>query len=128
MFGEDEDELVDLLEMIFLTASSNKIYYFQHEQLIIKTVNIFKFSNMFYQQMRDQFFPEIYYSILECSQFDSDEIVKSQYRKLAKVFHPDLAYSKDLPQPFIDYATQKFKEIQEAYEVIKQIRNFSSAR
>src|SRR6201986_3393249 len=52
-----------------------------------------------------------YYEILGVTRAaDADEI-KRAYRKLARKFHPDVSKEKD--------AEQKFKEVQEAYEVLK---------
>lgn len=124
MVEGDEDILVAMLEMLFMIATSSETLHAQHEQLLITAVNIFQFPHTFYQHMKDHFFPERYYTILGCSQFDSDEVIKSQYKKLAKDFHPDRIVSKDLAPAFIDFAKQKFQEIQEAYEFVKQIRGF----
>lgn len=51
-----------------------------------------------------------YYEILGISKTANDDEIKKAYRSLAKKYHPDV--SKD------PNATEKFKEIQEAYEVI----------
>ncbi len=52
-----------------------------------------------------------YYDVLGVSRDASDAEIKSAFRKLAKKYHPDL--NKDDPS-----AAEKFKEAQEAYEVL----------
>ena len=52
-----------------------------------------------------------YYDVLGVSKDASDAEIKSAFRKLAKKYHPDL--NKDDPS-----AAEKFKEAQEAYEVL----------
>lgn len=52
-----------------------------------------------------------YYKILEINKNATDEEIKKAYRKLAKKWHPD----KNLNNP---RAEEKFKEIQEAYDVL----------
>ena len=51
-----------------------------------------------------------YYEILGVSKSASDEQIKKAFRKLALEFHPDRNKSPD--------ASEKFKEISEAYQVL----------
>lgn len=51
-----------------------------------------------------------YYEILGVKRGDSEAAIKSAYRKLARKYHPDVNKSKD--------AVEKFKDINEAYEVL----------
>ena len=68
---------------------------------------------------------EKYYAILGCDSSDSNEHIKSQYRKLVLDYHPDKIASKGLPEEFTKFANDKFREIQEAYEFIKKERNLN---
>ena len=65
-----------------------------------------------------------YYAVLGCSESDSDETIKERYRRLVKEYHPDVIAGKGLPQDFVDFATRRFQEIQEAYSKIKAARGF----
>jgi DnaJ like chaperone protein len=62
--------------------------------------------------------------MLNCTPESSDEQIKSSYKKLVKDFHPDKIVSKGLPEEFIDFASDRFREIQESYEKIRQERGF----
>jgi curved DNA-binding protein len=52
-----------------------------------------------------------YYKVLEVSRSASAEEIKRAYRKLARKFHPDVSKESN--------AEARFKEVQEAYEVLK---------
>ena len=63
------------------------------------------------------------YEILGVSPDDSDEDIKSAYRKLAKKYHPDA-------NPGSEYAAEKMREINDAYDKIQSLRredNFSGS-
>lgn len=51
-----------------------------------------------------------YYEVLGVSKTADDKEIKSAFRRLAKKYHPDINKDKDAPE--------KFKEVQEAYEVL----------
>src|ERR1700681_4648281 len=52
-----------------------------------------------------------YYETLGVSKTASDDEIKSAFRKLARKYHPDVAKDKKT-------AEEKFKQINEAYEVL----------
>ena len=61
------------------------------------------------------------YSVLGVSPAASVDEIKSAYRRLAMQYHPDTVAS--LGQEAQKMAEAKFKEIQNAYEVVKKYRN-----
>ncbi len=97
------------------------------EQLIMSAVRIFNFSNDQYMKIRSRYIKDFekYYAILGCSTNDSNQQIKKQYRKLVSDYHPDKIASKGLPEEFIKFSNDKFREIQEAYEVVKEERGIT---
>src|SRR6185295_3585606 len=52
-----------------------------------------------------------YYEVMGLARGATQDEIKRAYRKLARKYHPDVSKEKD--------AEEKFKELQEAYEVLK---------
>lgn len=59
------------------------------------------------------------YKVLGVSPNATDDEVKTAYRELAKKYHPD-AYANN---PLADLATEKMKEINQAYDQINKMRS-----
>jgi DnaJ like chaperone protein len=62
--------------------------------------------------------------VLGVSPQDSNDAIKQAYRRLVREYHPDTIASKGLPEEFTKFANEKFREIQEAYEAVRQERGF----
>lgn len=62
------------------------------------------------------------YKVLEVSTQSSDQEVKRAYRKLMSQHHPDKLMGQGVPEDMIKVATEKAKEIQLAYDLIKKSR------
>jgi DnaJ like chaperone protein len=111
--------------LLQIAAADGKLH--PAEETALKRIKgIFQISDHQFDNMKAVYFKELdrYYKTLNCTPQSSNEEIKSNYKKLVKDFHPDRIISKGLPEEFIDFATKRFREIQEAYDTIKQERNF----
>lgn len=62
------------------------------------------------------------YQALGVAKTDSDAHIKKTYRKLVREYHPDKLIGQGLPEAMIKEATERSKEIQTAYDLIKKSR------
>ncbi len=63
-----------------------------------------------------------YYEILEVATNATMEEIKTAYRKKARLYHPDRYSATNISQAKKDYYEEKFKEVSEAYEVLRDFR------
>jgi DnaJ like chaperone protein len=113
-----------MLDILLRVAVADVALSKSEEKLILSAAGIFNISGQRYKELRSRYVTdsENYYSILGSHRSDSDDQIKKQYRKLVKEYHPDTIASKGLPEEFSKFAHEKFREIQEAYEVIRSER------
>ncbi len=64
------------------------------------------------------------FEVLGCSPSASDEEIKKRYRELLTKYHPDKFIGQNLDVEFVELASRKFQEIQEAYEAVRSRRGF----
>ena len=60
------------------------------------------------------------YEVLGLEEGVEFSIVKKEYRKFVRQYHPDILMGQGKEQSIIDQATEKLQEINEAYEIIKK--------
>lgn len=63
------------------------------------------------------------YKALGVSSDINDQELKRTYRKLMSQYHPDKLMGQGVPEDMLKVATEKAKEIQVAYDLIKKSRN-----
>ncbi len=120
-----QHQMLDLMIDILLRVSvADGALSTSEENLILSAVRIFNFSDEKYRKLRSKYIQDVdkYYATLGCDRNDSNDHIKKQYRKLVSDYHPDKIASKGLPEEFTKFANDKFREIQEAYDVIKKER------
>jgi DnaJ like chaperone protein len=64
------------------------------------------------------------FAALGLSEGASDAEVKRAYRKLVAQYHPDKLVSRGLPEEMMEVARKRVREINAAYERVKQARGF----
>lgn len=62
------------------------------------------------------------YKLLGVSENDEMSVIKKAYRKLVRQFHPDIIKSQGKDEAYMQEATAKTQEINQAYEMIKDAR------
>ncbi len=62
------------------------------------------------------------YKLLGLNENDEMQVVKKAYRKLVRQYHPDIIKSQNKGEKYMQEATAKTQEINQAYEMIKEAR------
>jgi DnaJ like chaperone protein len=96
----------------------------EEESMLLAATRIFNVSDTDYTRMKSKYvrITNKYYAVLKCDETASNDEIKKKYRTLVTEYHPDKIEAKGLPEEFIKFANDKFREIQEAYEHIKKER------
>jgi DnaJ like chaperone protein len=118
--------LVSFFNLLFQIAAADGTLHPAEEAALKSIKNIFRISDSRYEDIKAVFFKDVdkYYKILNCTPACSNEEIKANYKKLVKDFHPDKIIAKGLPEEFVDFASERFREIQQSYEKIRKERNF----
>jgi DnaJ like chaperone protein len=122
---QQKPQMIEMMVDILLRVSVADGDLNTHEERLIKrAVDIFHFGDQNYFQLKSRYvvIKNQAYQILGCTPDDTDEQVKKQYRALVHSYHPDKIASKGLPEEFIQLAHDKFRQIQTAYDEIRQER------
>ena len=116
-----------LLDILLRVAAADGNIHPEEERMIQEAVRIFGYSQTSYDRLKSKYAKttssSASYGILGCSPSDPDDVVKKAYRTKASEFHPDRVAAKGLPEEFTQFANDRFREIQEAWESVKKERN-----
>jgi len=106
----------------------------QSEEDILQTIaEAFNFDPNAYHAIFDQFETMMKnvqpkanisdsYKILGVNETDDMTVIKKAYRKLVRLYHPDIIKSQGKSEQYMQEATAKTQEINQAYEMIKEKR------
>jgi DnaJ like chaperone protein len=118
--------LISFLDVLLRIAAADGNLHPAEESALKRIQEIFQINDDQFSSMKGIHFDDVdgYYRVLNCTKQSSDEEIKLNYKKLVKDFHPDKIMSKGLPEEFTEFATKRFREIQEAYEKVREARKF----
>jgi DnaJ like chaperone protein len=121
-----QPQLLDvMLDILIRVSIADGAFSKVEERLILSAKSIFNISDSQYAAIKSKYVKDDgkYYAILGITRNDTNEAIRTRYRKLVKEYHPDMIASKGLPEEFTKLAEDKFREIQEAYDIIRKERN-----
>ena len=115
-----------MMDVLLRVSSADGDISGTEEQMLLSASRIFKFSQSDYTRLKSRYVKKSdpYYAVLKCDKNASNEEIKKKYRALVQEYHPDKIQAKGLPEEFVKFASDKFAEIQDAYEHIRKSRGF----
>jgi DnaJ like chaperone protein len=118
--------LVSYFDLLFRIVAADGTFHPAEEAALKRVKEIFHISDNQFEDIKAAYFNDIakHYKTLNCTPESTNDEIKSNYKKLVKDFHPDVIISKGLPEEFIEFASDRFREIQNSYEKIRKERNF----
>lgn len=137
--GIDDSTKKSLIHSFLSLSYADGSLHRNSENLIVKIVSLLYLDYSYYLELKSEFEPKQQndnnhtynganlslnecYEILKINENSNNQIIKSSYRKLVRDYHSDILSSKDLPKDMIEYAEEKLKKINRAYETIKKYR------
>ena len=118
--------LVSYFDLLFRIVAADGTFHPAEEAALKRVKEIFHISDNQFEDIKAVYFDDLakHYKALNCTPESTNEEIKSNYKKLVKDFHPDVIISKGLPEEFIQFASDRFREIQNSYEKIRKERDF----
>jgi DnaJ like chaperone protein len=107
-------------EILFSVAMADQVLHPSEEKILRSAPKLLGLHQEVFETVRRQFVQDIshHYAMLGLENGADMTTVKKTYRKLVSEYHPDKVISKGLPDDFVKFAENKFREINEAYEAI----------
>lgn len=121
----DYSSRLQLLHLLFNVSAADKRFHPSEINLLETISGYLGISSSDFLSIRNMFIPETdsAYKILEVDPTVSNDEIKKAYRIMALKYHPDKV--SHLGEDFRKTADEKFKMVNEAYEIIKKERNLN---
>ncbi len=118
-----------LIQLAFIDGEVSK----NEDDVLISIAEAFEFNPDHYHAIFDQFEKMMQnitpkanisdaYKLLGVNKSDEMSVIKKAYRKLVRQYHPDIIKSQGKDEAYMQEATAKTQEINQAYEMIKDAK------
>ena len=113
-----------------MVAYADGTLHAAEEKLLLQAVRIFQLESH-YEQIKSRFTGSNNdlsrcFQILGCKPTDELKVIKAKYRKLAMEYHPDRVLANGMSPELASVAEEKFKEIQNAFDVLEKHKRLAS--
>ncbi len=115
---------LQVIHFLFSVANADGVVSEPEVKQIEQISGAFSINFSDFNSIKAMFFnrPNRAYEILEIPKTATDSEVKKAYRTMVKKYHPDKL--QDMDEAYRKGAEQKFRAVQEAYELIQKERDF----
>ncbi len=120
-FKSSPQLLTMMIDIFYRVAMVDGRMSSNEERLIDYAVNVFHLAQSIHDSIKRNYKvsgSSKAYATLGLTESATEAEIKKAYRKLILEYHPDTVAAKGMADEFKEYATKKFREIQEAYETI----------
>ena len=113
-----------LIDMLYRIAMADGTFHPSEEAMIATVGRTLGFSPSDMANFKKQYIgsEEQAYAVLGVEPDTPTEEIRGTYRRLVQEYHPDTVIGQGMPQEFVEYATKRFQEVQNAWETVKRVR------
>ncbi len=121
---EQQDLRSSLMDMLYETALANRELHPREEEMINSVAAILGIPASEHRAIRDRHLggADYAFSVLGLTPEATDDEIRRTYRQLVQEYHPDRIVAQGMPQEFVEYAGERFQEIQRAWQTIRRDR------
>lgn len=125
IFRSDRQMLLSMLDLLHRMALADGQLSATERELLEEAARIFQLTPEETRHVVGSATATLdkHYAVLGVPADAPPDEIKSRYRKLVAEVHPDKIIAKGLPDEFVEFAHQRFREVQEAYDAIRKERS-----